>query len=64
MRLIVLKLLAAALVSAGLAYPFVDGDAGAGVLASGARIGVPALVALIAAFLAAVALYCRSLQRC
>jgi hypothetical protein len=64
MRLVVLKLLATAGVTLMLALPFVDADARSGVLASVARVGLPALLASVAAFLAAVALYCRSLQTC
>ncbi|HST60209.1 MAG TPA: hypothetical protein VLK84_15995 [Longimicrobium sp.] len=64
MRLILLKLLATAGVTVLLALPFVDADARSGVLASVTRIGLPALLASVAVFLAAVALYCRSLQTC
>lgn len=64
MRIILLKLLATAGVSLLLALPFVDADARSGVLASVTRIGLPALLVSVAAFLAAVAFYCRSLQTC
>lgn len=64
MRLIVTKLFATAGVSVLLALPFADADARSGVLASVTRIGLPALLATVAVFLAAVAFYCRSLQRC
>jgi hypothetical protein len=62
--MIIAKLFATALVALALAYPFLDPDARAGVLGSVAKVGIPALVLLVAAFLAAVALYCRTLQRC
>lgn len=64
MAVILGKLFATALVALALVYPFVDPHARAGVLASVAKIGVPALLGLVAAFLTAVALYCRTLQRC
>ncbi|HEY0014704.1 MAG TPA: hypothetical protein VGC13_00235 [Longimicrobium sp.] len=64
MRLFLLKLFATAGVSLLLALPFVDADARSGVLASVARIGLPALLVSIAVFLIAVAFYCRSLQTC
>jgi hypothetical protein len=64
MRLFLLKLVATAGVTVLLALPFVDADARSGVLASVAKIGVPALVVSVAVFLAAVAFYCRSLQTC
>ncbi len=63
-RLLFFKLTATALVSLGLAYPLMAADARAGVLASVARIGLPTLLVLVTAFLAMVALYCRTLQRC
>jgi FtsH-binding integral membrane protein len=62
--LLFLKLIATAGVSLLLSLPLINEDARAGVLASVAKIGLPALLILIVMFLAAVAFYCRSLQRC
>jgi hypothetical protein len=64
LMLFLLKLVATAGVTLLLSLPFIDADTRAGVLASVARIGLPALLMLIVVFLAAVALYCRSLQSC
>lgn len=64
MRLFLLKLVATAGVTVLLALPFVDADARSGVLATVARVGLPALTAAVAVFLTAVAFYCRSLQTC
>jgi len=59
MKPLLFKLVATAAVGVALVYPFVNLDRRSGVLASVERLGWLAVV-----FLIAVALYCRSLQRC
>ncbi|WP_027892405.1 hypothetical protein [Calidithermus chliarophilus] len=64
MKLLLFKLAATAAIGAALVYPFVNPDLRSGVLASVERLGWLAVLDLVVIFLVAVALYCRSLQRC
>ncbi|WP_416051894.1 hypothetical protein [Cupriavidus basilensis] len=64
MGLMSFKLCATLLVAVGLLYPFANPDARSGVLASVWQTGWLPVSAVVLAFLAAVGLYCRSLQRC
>jgi hypothetical protein len=57
LRLLLLKLLATAGVAVLLALPFVDADARSGVLASAARVGLPALVVSVPAGAVALVLW-------
>ena len=64
MKLFIFKLVATALVTAALLYPFFNPDGHVGVLTTLESIGwLPALM-LVAVFLMGIVLYCRSLQRC
>lgn len=64
MKLLLFKLFATTLVTAILAYPFIDPSLRTGVFASVAPVGILGVLALTTLFLLAVALYCRSLQHC
>lgn len=64
MRLLLFKLLATTLVAATLLYPFIEPNLRVGVIASLEAIGLLEALMLTTIFLSAVALYCRTLQRC
>jgi len=64
LKLVLFKTLAAVLITAALVYPFLDPAARSGVFASLEALGWAPVFSIIGAFLTAVALYCRSLQRC
>ncbi|RQS66471.1 hypothetical protein DID96_23895 [Burkholderia sp. Bp8963] len=64
MRLLLFKLLATGAICAGAIYPLLDPELREGLFAQLLARGLPLLSLLVAGFLLAVALYCRSLQRC